>query len=120
MIGSGKGAEHAPHVNLTVVTHYHREHQQRNRSCHERRWGTHGAEAQDSKSIKTTIATIFLGISGIATTIFRNFSHLIRKSTKLLQNDVLDVEKLVDTAKNGPLQIPKNLIRKTVGSLWVP
>ena len=48
LTGSGKWAEHAPHANLTVVTHYHREHQQRNRSCHERRWGTHGVEAQDS------------------------------------------------------------------------
>ena len=37
------------------------------------------------------------------------------ETQKMLQNDV---EKLVDTAEKGRLQIPQ--IRKTVGSLWVP
>ena len=35
----------------------------------------------------------------------------------MLKNEVLDVQKLVDTAENEPLQVPE--IWKTVGSLRV-
>lgn len=39
----------------------------------------------------------FLGIAAISS----------YRAQKMLQNDVLDVEKLFDTAENGPLQIPQ-------------
>ena len=39
------------------------------------------------------------------------------RGQKMLKNEVLDVQKLVDTAENEPLQLPE--IWKTVGSLRV-
>ena len=38
------------------------------------------------------------------------------RAPKMLKNEVLDVQKLADTAENEPLQVPE--IWKTVG-LWV-